>query len=241
MNRLAPLLLLLAIWLVPGPVLADEGPLAQALATARQALAAGQAVRADAALEAAYRAGARNPALCLAGASTAAQAGDKARATVWLLRAHFLDPADPQARQALAALDATLPGFRPPLATRLAPRPLVWLALAGNGLFWLLLALARSRHWRPAGRLALLSGLVAGWLWIEAGAALVGPWLWPVGVVRRDLAAASAPEPGAEPLFPLTAGQVVALGPTRDGSIRITAGPDRLAWLADSDMIRAAP
>lgn len=229
--RLGLLLLAVLAWLATGPGQALGEDLGSRLDTGRKAYAAGRFVAAAASLDAAYRDGARNATVCLAAARAWDQAGNKGRAVLWLVRAHGLAPDNREAGKALDAVGARLPGPTLLLGSRLSPRGLVWLALAGNGLFWLGLALVRRVRRSLASRFVLVAGVLAGWLWLEAAVALLGPQRWPVGVVLGDTPVLCAPEAGAEVLFRLPAGQVVTLGPTRDGFRRITVPPDRLGWL----------
>ena len=223
-----------------GQALADEATTTR-LEEARTASAAGRFADAGASLDAAYRDGARNAALCLAAARTWDQAGDKGQVVRWLVRAHRLDPSNTEAEKALAALGVRLPGPSLPLGSRLGPRALVWLALAANSLFWLALTLARCLGRAVPRQYLALAGLLTGWLWLEAGLAVCGPRLWPVGVVAQEAAVLCAPEAGAEALFRLPAGEVVTLGPLRDGFRRVTAAPDRLGWVPARTAQAAAP
>ncbi|MGD9607785.1 MAG: hypothetical protein AB7U59_00115 [Desulfovibrionaceae bacterium] len=223
-----------------GQAWGDEA-IATRLEAARTAYAAGRFAAAGASLDAAYREGARNAALCLAAARTWDQAGDKSRSVRWLVRAHRLDPSDTEAGKALTALGVRLPGPSLPLGSRLSPRALVWLALAANSLFWLALTLARCFGRAVPRRCLALAGLLTGWLWLEAGLAVFGPRLWPVGVVAQETAVLCAPEAGAEAFFRLPAGEVVTLGPLRDGFRRVTAAPDRLGWVPTQTTPPAEP
>jgi hypothetical protein len=223
-----------------GQAWGDEA-IATRLEAARTAYAAGRFAAAGASLDAAYREGARNAALCLAAARTWDQAGDKSRSVRWLVRAHRLDPSDTEAGKALTALGVRLPGPSLPLGSRLSPRALVWLALAANSLFWLALTLARCFGRAVPRRCLALAGLLTGWLWLEAGLAVFGPRLWPVGVVAQETAVLCAPEAGAEAFFRLPAGEVVTLGPLRDGFRRVTAAPDRLGWVPTQPTPPAEP
>jgi hypothetical protein len=230
--RLAPLLAVVILCqLVAGrPALAADAVDAH-LQAARQAWQAGQFAAAGTALDRAYRAGARNAALCLAAARAWRLAQEKGRVVLWLIRAHRLDPANAAARKALAAAGVDPPGPRLPLGAVLSPRAIAWLAIAANSLWWLLLALARVFRRRPPRAVLLASGLVVGWLWLEAALPPVMSAVSPQGVVLADSAGRCAPEVEAEVLFTLPAGQVVALGQARQGYRQVTAPGDRVAWL----------
>jgi len=222
-------LVLLTFWLLPGPTLAGDGE--TPLAAARTDFAAGRYAAAAGKLEIAYADGARNAGCCLAAATAWQLANDRGRTVLWLARASRLDPGNPNVQHALVAADVAMPGPILPLAGRFSPRALLWLALGGNIAFWLGLLLARRMRRRVPVAVLVLVGLVVGWLWLEAGTATLAPRLQPEGVILTPVPVRCAPEPEAEILFSLPAGQIVALGPARDGYRQIEAGPDRLGWL----------
>lgn len=229
---------LLALWLLGAAVcLAACRPawaaptVAVQLQAARERWAAGDYAAAGASLEQAYRAGAQNAAVCLAAAQAWRQAGEKGRLVLWLIRAHRLAPGNAEARKALAAAGVDPPGPRLPLGHRLSSRALAWLAITANTLWWLGLAAAHRRRRLPPRAVWLAGGVLAGWLWLELVLPLAGAAWRPPAVVLAATAGRCAPEPQAEVLFTLPAGQVVALGPSRSGFRQVTAAGDRVAWL----------
>jgi hypothetical protein len=239
-SRPARALLVAALCLsLCGPALAGSADVL--VQTAREQAQAGQDATAGASLEAAYQAGARNADLCLAAARLWRRAGEKGRLVLWLARAHRLEPGNQEARKALDAAGVELPGPDLLLGRTLPPRGLVWLALAANTVWWLGLAVARLRDRRPARSAVLLGGLVVGWLWLEAALPAVYRISRPHGVVLSDTAARCAPESEAEVLFSLPAGQMVALGPSRDGQRQVTAGGDRVGWLPSAALAALDP
>lgn len=231
MKKRIGLAALLGLWLWACPALSVGGE--NWLDTAQTAYKAGNFDAAAHALEAAYADGTRNAALCLATAQAWGLAGKTGRAALWLGRAALLDPGNPRVRQALATAGMKRPGSRLALAGRFSPRALAWLALGGNAVFWIGLMLAKRRQWHLPPVVPIVTGALVVWLWLEAGVACLGPWLRPQGVVLEAQPARCAPEPDAETIFPLPAGQLVSLGTVRDGYRRITDTPDRVGWIPE--------
>ena len=232
----------LVLWLLAAGVLPAFGAGQGELDAARRDYAAGNYAGAAAAYVAAARAdaGLVDVPLCLDAATASRLAGDSGRAAWWLYRASRLAPDAAAVRSALAAAGLEADATAYPLASVLPSRVLWRLVLWANALFWLGLAGARLAHIRLAHirlarrAVATAAVCVAGlWLWV--GWATFAPVLLPRGVALRTVAAASAPEAGAETLFPVASGTVVAVGPSRDGFVRIvTRGRDggRAGWVA---------
>lgn len=211
------------------------------LAAAQTAFAAGHYAAAAKILEAAYAGGVRNASCCLAAATAWRLAGQRGRTVLWLSRAARLDPGNPRVRGALAAADVAMPGRLLPLAGRFSPNALVWLALAGNAVFWVGLTLVHRSGRRLPRTVLILGALVVGWLWLEAGTSVLTPRLHRRGVIVTPLPARSAPEAAAETLFTLPPGRIVALGPRRDGYRQVADGPDRLGWLPEQGVVDMLP
>ncbi|EHJ47672.1 hypothetical protein DFW101_1664 [Solidesulfovibrio carbinoliphilus subsp. oakridgensis] len=204
------------------------------LAAGRQAYAAGRYAEAATAFAEAAAAdpGRADAALCLDAAMAWRLAGQTGRAAYWLYRGQRVAPADPEVKKALAAAGLTPLPAGLPLGARVAPR-LLWLAaLAANAVFWLSLACSRLLA-RPLPRPAVaLGAALVFWLWCEAAWPPVAARLAPHGVVLAEVPARSAPEPGAEALFPLPAGTLVGLGPHRGGFVRVMTASGRAGWAA---------
>lgn len=241
MKILSTLVILLALTTAAcGQPEAGAQPLAD---LGRQAYAAGRYAEAAKAFAAAYGHGAASVAVGLDTATAFRLAGDPGRAALWLYRAARLGPRDPDVRKALAAA-----GLRPPssgllLGTLMGPRTLWLLVLGANALFWLTLAIARvSTRSRRLPRVFLfVAATFVVWLWCEAGWLELAPALAPRGVILADTPARCAPEPAAEPLFSLPPGEIVRLGPDRQGYRRVDAGGDRLGWIPNEAVTALAP
>jgi hypothetical protein len=234
-------LMLMLTGLLLGCGQARAGSAAPLIQTAREQWAAGRFAAAGDSLEAAYRAGAQNAAVCLAAAQAWRRADDKGRLVLWLARANRLEPENREAKKALDAAGATLSGPTLVLTRSLSPRGLAWLVLAANTAWWFGLALARLAGWRTPRRVALATGVLVGWLWLEAGAGPLYRHFRPQGVVLADTAARCAPEAEAEILFSLPAGLVVDLGPSRDGYRQVMADGERVGWLPTAGLEGIAP
>lgn len=209
----------------------------------RQAYAAGRYAEAATAFAEAAAAdpGLADADLCLDAAMAWRLAGEAGQAAYWLYRAEGVAPADPAVKKAQAA--AGLPPLPAGLPLgRLFPPRFLWLAaLAANAAFWLALAgsrlLARSLP-RPA---LVLGALCVCWLWCEAAWPALVSRLAPRGVVLVASPARSAPEPGAEAVFSLPPGTLVALGSGRQGFVRIMTASGEAGWAVRDRIVVLPP
>lgn len=249
MRLLLPLTV--AAWLLTLGAALATGPGHAALDAAVRDYAAGRYAAAAASFAAAATAepGLVDTALCLDAATASRLGGDPGRAAWWLYRARRLDPADGAVAAALAAAGLDVTAVDAPLARFVSARLLWPLVLAVNALFWLSLAGSRlfraRRPRRPCRAVACVpwgAALVAV-LWLAVGWGALSPVLFPRAVMLRAAQAESAPEPGAETLFPLAPGTVVVPGTARNGFVRVvteTGGTIRAGWV-DRNTVAALP
>ena len=237
--------LALVLWLLAAGALPAFGAGQGALDAARRDYAAGNYAAAAASYVVAARAdaGLVDVPLCLDAATASRLAGDSGRAAWWLYRASRLAPDAAAVRSALAAAGLEADAAAYPLASALPPRLLWRLVLWTNALFWLGLAGARLARMRLPRRAVAAAAVCLAGLWLWVGWATLAPVLLPRGVALRAAAAASAPEAGAETLFSVASGTVVAVGPSRDGFVRVeTRGPGavRAGWVV-GDVVARLP
>ncbi|MGE4536002.1 MAG: hypothetical protein AB7D37_02870 [Desulfovibrio sp.] len=246
MRRLLPLTV--AAWLLTLGAALAAGPGHAALDAAVRDYAAGRYAAAAASFAAAAKAepGLVDTALCLDAATASRLGGDPGRAAWWLYRARRLDPADGAVAAALAAAGLDVTAVDAPLARFVSARLLWPFVLAVNALFWLSLAgsrLFRARRLRRAVACVSWGAALVAVLWLAVGWGALSPVLFPRAVVLRAAQAESAPEPGAETLFPLAPGTVVVPGTVRNDFVRVvteTGGPSRAGWV-DRNTVAALP
>jgi len=246
MRRLLPLTVV--VWLLALGAALAAGPGHAALDAAVRDYAAGRYAAAAASFAAAAKAepGLVDTALCLDAATASRFGGDPGRAAWWLYRARRLDPADGAVAAALAAAGLDVTVVDAPLARFVSARLLWSLVLVVNALFWLLLAglrLFRPRRPRRAVACVPWGAALVAVLWLAVGWGALWPVLFPRAVVLRAAQAESAPEPGAETLFPLAPGTVVVPGTARNGFVRVvteTGGTIRAGWV-DRNTVAALP
>lgn len=240
--------LIMAVWLLASGAALAAGPRDAALETARRDYAAGRYAAAATAFDAAAKAdpGLVDTTLCLDAATASRLGGDPGRAAWWLYRARRLAPADGEVAAALAAAGLDVTAVDAPLAGLVAPRFLWALVLTANAFFWLGLAglrLSRALASRRGVAFVPWAAALVAVLWLAAGWTALSPVLSPRAVVLRAAEAASAPEPGAETLFPLPPGAVVVPGPSQNGFVRVvmeTGQPMRAGWV-DRNTVAALP
>ena len=218
------------------PTLDTGGP---ALASVREAYAAGQFTEAAKALEATLPTEGKKAGVdaCLDAATVWRLAGDPGRAALWLYRAERADPGNARVAKALAA--AGLPPFAPGLllGSRLPGNIVAAAALLAAASLGLAALLARWVALRLPPSVWCLAWAATLWLAVEAGWLTLTPILVPRAVVTVETTARCAPEQAAETLFVLPPGTIVRLGPARDGFVQIDAGNDRLGWVDRDNLV----